>query len=113
MRAVVVADTAGLIRQWDDGAQAMFGYPPERAIGHSLDLLVPEHLRAAHWTGFHHATQQPKVNDLAADLPVLCADGQERTFAARLLVLSDPLGCALGAMAIYTDEGSTGVSPFG
>lgn len=63
MRAVVLADTTGLIQQWDDDAEAMFGYPPERAIGHSLDLLVPEHLRAAHWIGFHRAMRQPKVKD--------------------------------------------------
>lgn len=56
---------------------------------------------------------EPVVRDLAADLPVLCADGTIRVFAGRLLVLSDALGGALGAMAIYTDTGTTGVRPFG
>lgn len=53
------------------------------------------------------------LKDLAADLPVLCADGEVRSYAGRLLVLSDGLGTALGAMAIYASEGSTGVAPFG
>jgi hypothetical protein len=44
---------------------------------------------------------------------VVCADGQVRPFAGRLLVLSDALGVAVGAMAIYTDDGLTGVRPFG
>lgn len=33
--------------------------------------------------------------------------------SSSLLVLSDGLGTALGAMAIYASEGSTGVAPFG
>lgn len=55
----------------------------------------------------------PQVKDLAADLPVLCADGQEGHFPGRLLVLCDGLGTAVGAMAIYAPAGSTGVRPFG
>lgn len=55
----------------------------------------------------------PQVKDLAADLPVACADGQLRSFAGRFLVLSDGLGTALGAIAIYTSDGTTGVRPFG
>jgi len=55
----------------------------------------------------------PQVKDMAAGLPARCADGELRTFAGRLLVLSDRLGAALGAMAIYTDRGTTGVRPFG
>ncbi len=54
----------------------------------------------------------PAVRDLAADLPVLCADGEIRIFAGRLLVLSDAVGVALGALAIYTDDASTGLRPF-
>ncbi|MFD9219631.1 hypothetical protein ACFWDI_06295 [Streptomyces sp. NPDC060064] len=78
-----------------------------------MDLVVPEHLREAHWAGFRRAMEEPAIKDLAADLPVLCADGQVRTYAGRLLVLSDGLGKALGALAIYASEGSTGVTPFG
>jgi hypothetical protein len=77
-----------------------------------VDLIVPEHLRDAHWAGFHRAMASPEVKDLAADLPVLCADGCVREFAGRLLALSDGLGTAIGAIAIYRPEGSTGVRPF-
>ncbi len=57
--------------------------------------------------------KEPKVKDLAADLPVLCSDGQIRHFAGRLLVLRDGLGTAIGASAIYAPIGSTGLRPFG
>lgn len=110
--AIIVADTGGTIRQWNNGAEALFGYPAAVAIGASLDLVVPEHLRDAHWAGFRRAMADPQVKDLAADLPVRCADGELRTFAGRLLVLSDGLGTAVGAVAVYTDRASTGVRPF-
>ncbi|MDQ8705081.1 PAS domain S-box protein [Streptomyces sp. LHD-70] len=111
--AIVVADTHGTITQWNDGAERLFGHSAPEAVGRKLDLLVPERLREAHWAGFGRAMAHPKIKDLAADLPVLCADGTERLYAGRLLVLCDGLGAPLGAMAIYASEGSTGVRPFG
>jgi PAS domain S-box-containing protein len=111
--AVIIADTTGVISQWNEGAEALFGYGADEAVGQSLDLIVPEHLQDAHWTGFHRAMKEPKIKDLAADLPVRCSDGEVRRFAGRLLILSDGLGVAIGAMAIYSAEGTTGVHPFG
>jgi PAS domain S-box-containing protein len=110
---IVVADTEGVITQWSDGATRLFGYPAEQAVGQKVDLLVPERWRDAHWAGFHRAMREPAIKDLAADLPVRCADGTERFVAGRLLVLMDGLGRSIGAMAIYTDAGETGVRPFG
>ncbi len=111
-RAVIVADTAGVITCWNPTAETLFGHPACDAVGQSLDLVVPDHLRQAHWAGFRRAMREPQVKDLAADLPVLCADGEIREFAGRLLVLCDGVGVALGAMAIYTPDGTTGVHPF-
>jgi PAS domain S-box-containing protein len=110
--AVVATDREGVITRWDAGATTLFGHSAQAVVGRPVDLLVPEQLRDAHWTGFHRAMENPVVKDLAADLPVVCADGVIRTFAGRLLVVSDGLGIALGAMAIYTDAGTTGTRPF-
>ena len=113
LHALVETDTAGVIQRWNGGAEDLFGHPESVALGRMVDFIVPEHLREAHWAGFHRAMNEPLIKDLAADLPVLCADGEVRHFAARLLVLSDGLGAAVGALAIYASEGSTGVQPFG
>ncbi len=83
------------------------------ALGQSLDLIVPDAFRARHWAGFQRAMEAPQVKDLAADIPVLCADGQVKEFVGRLLVLSDGLGAALGAMGIFAADGTTGIKPFG
>lgn len=112
-RAVIETDVEGLIRRWDAGAESLFGHRAGDALGRPVDLIVPEPLRAAHWAGFRRAMREPVVKDLVADIPVLCADGAIRTLAGRLLVLSDGLGSAIGALAIFTDGGSTGNRPFG
>ncbi|MFC0675212.1 PAS domain S-box protein [Brachybacterium hainanense] len=111
--AIIIADTTGHITRWNSAAETLFGYPASRALGESLDLIVPEELRDAHWRGFFRAMANPEIRDLAADLPVRCADGTTRHVAGRLLVLSDGLGTAIGAMAIFTATGSTGIRPFG
>lgn len=110
--AVIETDTEGVIRRWSAGAAEMFGHQAADALGQKVDFIVPEHLRDAHWAGFHRAMGEPAIKDLAADLPVLCADGEIRHFAGRLLVLSDGLGTAIGAMAIYASAGTTGIRPF-
>jgi PAS domain S-box-containing protein len=111
--AIVVAGADGIITWWSPGAEALFGHSVAAAVGHSLDLIVPDALRARHWAGFRRAMEAPQVKDLAADIPVLCADGQVKEFAGRLLVLSDGLGAALGAMGIFAAPGTTGIKPFG
>ena len=112
VHAIVRTDTTGRITHWDEGAEQLFGHTSVAAVGQPVDLIIPEHLRDAHWNGFRRAMERPEIKNMAADLPVLCADGAVRWFAGRLLALSDGLGTAVGAIAVYTDDGSTGVRPF-
>ena len=53
--AVIYADVSGTIWRWNRAATALFGYNAAEAIGEKLDLIIPEHLRAAHWRGFEAA----------------------------------------------------------
>jgi PAS domain S-box-containing protein len=53
--ALIYADSSGVIARWNHAARALFGFSAEEALGRSLDLIVPEHLRAAHWKGFDAA----------------------------------------------------------
>lgn len=55
--ALIYADPAGIIRRWNHGAEAVFGYCAAEVLGQSLDLIVPDRLRAAHWRGFHAAIE--------------------------------------------------------
>ena len=53
--AMIYTDRAGNIARWNPAAATLFGYSPDEALGQNLDLIIPEHLRAAHWRGFEAA----------------------------------------------------------
>ncbi len=53
--AIIFADGAGAIRRWSRAATALFGFTAEEALGKSLEIIIPDHLRAAHWRGFDAA----------------------------------------------------------
>lgn len=55
--AFIYADRQGIIRWWSDGAEKLFGFTREEALGQSLDLIIPEKLRDAHWRGFNTAME--------------------------------------------------------
>ena len=50
--AVIYADAEGRIRLWNAAATRLFGYGESEALGASLDLIIPERLRARHWQGY-------------------------------------------------------------
>jgi PAS domain S-box-containing protein len=54
--AVIYANRSGAIVRWNRASAALFGFSADEALGQSLDLIIPEHLRAAHWRGFEAAT---------------------------------------------------------
>src|SRR5437763_16176826 len=53
--AVIYANRSGEIIRWNRASAALFGYSAEEALGQSLDLNIPAHLRASHWLGFEAA----------------------------------------------------------
>ena len=53
--AVICADPAGTIIRWNRASTALFDHSAEEALGQGIDVIIPEHLRAAHWSGFDAA----------------------------------------------------------
>ena len=56
--AIIFADCDGMIRVWNRGAETVFGFSAAEVIGGSLDVIVPERFRRAHWEGFHQAIER-------------------------------------------------------
>ncbi|KAB2694571.1 PAS domain S-box protein [Ochrobactrum sp. Kaboul] len=54
----------GKLAGWNKASSALFGFATEEALGESLDIFIPLHLRNAHWTGFDAAVKagQLKLN---------------------------------------------------
>ena len=103
--AIIFADCVGVIRLWNRGAEALFGHSAEEAIGHTLDLIVPEPYRTAHWAGFYRAVQQGRFtkDDVLQTSRGLTKDG--RTIAVELAaaIIWSPSGQVRGIMAIGRD----------
>ncbi|MFA7504354.1 MAG: PAS domain-containing protein [Burkholderiaceae bacterium] len=59
--AVVYSDREGKILLWNAAAEKLFGFSGAEALGQSLDIMIPEHLRRAHWIGFERAIEAGKV----------------------------------------------------
>jgi PAS domain S-box-containing protein len=103
--AVIFSDRDGVIRLWNAGAEAMFGYTSEEAVGQSLDLIVPERQRARHWEGYHRvmATGITKYGREMLAVPAVRKDGTRISIEFSIALLHGPAGEMLGAAAIMQD----------
>ncbi|HEY5085819.1 MAG TPA: PAS domain S-box protein, partial [Gemmatimonadaceae bacterium] len=66
--AVIYADAGGVIRFWNSAAERIFGFSEAEALGQSLDLIIPENLRARHWNGYAETMRTGKTRYGAGDL---------------------------------------------
>src|SRR5690349_17970926 len=66
--AVIYANEQGEIAVWNHGAERIFGYTAEEALGASLDIIIPERLRARHWSGYKRTLQTGRTHYGAGDL---------------------------------------------
>lgn len=97
--AIVVADREGVIHLWNTSAEAMFGYSAKEAVGQTLDLIVPERQREAHWAGYREV-MKTGVTRYGRDLlrvPALRNDGTRISLEFSIILLrdgSEPVGAA-------------------
>lgn len=99
--AIIFADREGTIRVWNESAAALFGYAPDEVIGRSLDIIIPEHLRRAHWEGFHQAIArgQTKLGRQALKTRATPKTGQKLYVTLAFAVIKDREGKVMGAIA--------------
>jgi PAS domain S-box-containing protein len=103
--AILFADKEGAIRLWNTGAEAMFGYSAEEALGQSLDLIVPERQRARHWEGWTRvmASGVTKYGREPLAVPAMKKDGTRISIEFHILLLRSQGGELLGAAAMIQD----------
>jgi PAS domain S-box-containing protein len=103
--AIIFADRDGVIRLWNGGAQALFGFTAAEAIGRDLDLIIPERFRAGHNAGYRRAMDSGQVR---LGGRVMTTRSQHRN-GSRLYVdlsfalVKDDAGVPQGALAIGRD----------
>lgn len=104
--AIVAADRDGIIRFWNPGAERIFGYSGDDAIGRSLDIIIPERLRARHWDGYRHVIEGGASRYGAGDVlavPGITKYGAMISLEFTIIPLHDRSGRLIGLAAIMRD----------
>lgn len=103
--AVMFSDREGIIRLWNNGAEKLFGFSREEAIGQSLDIIIPDKMRGRHWEGYHRVMDSGKTR-YATELltaPALCKDGRRLSTEFSMVLVRDDDGTVQGAAAVIRD----------
>jgi PAS domain S-box-containing protein len=103
--AVIYADAEGVIRLWNDAAQKVFGFDRDEAVGASLDLIIPERLRDAHWRGYRAAvsTGRTRLGGRATLTKGLHKSGRSVYVEMSFSVVKDTADEVIGSVAIARD----------
>lgn len=103
--AIVYADREGIIRLWNAGAEAMFGYAADEAIGQSMEMIIPEKHRARHNEGYRRVMETgiTKYGREPLAVPALRKDGSRISIEFNISILRSPEGDVLGAVAAIQD----------
>jgi len=103
--ALIYADRSGTIRRWNHASTTLFGFTAEDALGQSLDLIIPEHLRDAHWKGFDAALESGTMK--LAGRPTLTRaqhkHGRKLYIEMTFALVKDEGGAVLGSVAMARD----------
>ena len=104
--AIVIADPSGAITVWNPSAERLFGFTPAEALGHSLDLIIPERLRERHWAGYERtmATGETRYAHDVLRVPAVHKDGRALSIAFTVGLLKGPQGTVTGIVAVIRDE---------
>src|SRR6266404_4052073 len=104
--AIIATDRDGRITFWNPGAERIFGFTAADAVGQSLDLIIPENLRARHWDGYRHVMQTGQSRYGEGDLlavPGLRKDGSRVSLEFTVAMIGDEAGEMVGVAAILRD----------
>ncbi len=103
--ALIFADRRGIIRRWNAGAEKIFGFKAAEVLGVSLDVIIPERLRAAHWAGFNRAmeTGAARLDGRPIVTRAVNAAGDAIYVDLSFAVVADGNGVVLGSVALARD----------
>jgi PAS domain S-box-containing protein len=104
--AIIAAGTDGKILLWNPAAERIFGFTAAEALGHSLDLIIPERWRTRHWEGYQRVmrTGQTRYGTEVLRVPALHKDGRTLSIAFTVALLHAEDGGIQAIAAIVRDE---------
>jgi PAS domain S-box-containing protein len=103
--SIIVSDREGRIVAWNQASEALFGFGAAEVMGQSLDVIIPEHLRKAHWDAFDRslATGTTKYAGKVMTTRAVHKDGRKLYVEFSFGMLRDAQGNVTAVMAIGRD----------
>ena len=103
--ALIYASRDGKIERWNEAASRLFGFAKDEAVGQSLDIIIPEHLRAPHWKGFDAAiaSGDTRLGGHPTLTRAVRNDGQKLYVEMSFALVKDDAGAVVGTVAIARD----------
>lgn len=104
--AILAVDREGAIQFWNPGAERIFGFSRDEALGRQLEIIIPENLRARHDSGFRETMATGVTRYGAGDLlavPAQTRDGRRISIEFSVVLLRDGQGALAGVAAILRD----------
>ena len=103
--AVISTDRSGAIIRWNHASAALFGYSAGEVLGQSVELIIPEHLRTAHWKGFDDAMEKgaTKLQGRPTLTRALHKSGRRLYVEMTFAIVKDDTDEVLGAVAMARD----------
>ncbi len=100
--ALIAVDVRGVVTHWNRACEALFGFSRAEAIGASVDLIIPERLRAAHWAGFQRAIDsgRTRLPARATLTRALHRDGGSVYVEMSFALIKDGAERVLGSVAV-------------
>jgi PAS domain S-box-containing protein len=103
----VQAGTDGVIRHWPPSWERALGYTAAEAVGHPVDLVVPDSLRRLHWRGFNKAMASGRLKRDGKPFSTvgLHKSGKFVSLSAMLELTRDEDGAVNGTKGTYLGPG--------
>ncbi|MBK3799166.1 PAS domain S-box protein [Azospirillum brasilense] len=104
--AIAYSDRDGVIRFWNAGAERVFGFTADEALGQSLDIIIPDRQRQRHWDGYDQVMKTGESRYGSGDLlsvPATRKDGTRISVEFTIVPLKDADGTMMGMAAVMRD----------
>jgi PAS domain S-box-containing protein len=103
--AILFADRDGIVKLWNSGAEAIFGYKAEEIQGKNLDLIIPEKLRQRHWEGYQRVmkTGETRYGKELLKVPAMRKDGRTISVEFTILLVRNRQNEIIGTASIIRE----------
>ena len=103
--AIICGNHEGKIQLWNKGAEEIFGWSAEEAIGRSMDFIIPEKHREKHWAGYDKVMQtgETKYGKQLLAVPALTKSGTRISVEFTVVLIKDVEGKVVSIAATLQD----------